>query len=224
MAHKRNVVPVYELDANELTSAMVGIGMNFAAEPTVDANIEDTLLFASIAGMEQDDLRVLAVLTTWLGVHTPFVNADRLIRLVRAQTSKRVRTFWCAFAQWQDKDRRFARLAQLHKGPKVDLLAVGSKFQLKRHGEDHRFAGTALRVAANVLRDRPDDVLSATELAKHHGPYRWRVIIGPSYRADIWAALDDDQSSTVAELARRTYGSFATAWRVKRDFGLIRNC
>jgi hypothetical protein len=50
--------------------------MKFATPADLDANIENTLLFASIEGMEQSDLRVLAVLVTWFGVHAPWVNAD----------------------------------------------------------------------------------------------------------------------------------------------------
>jgi hypothetical protein len=46
-------------------------------------------------------------------------------------------------------------------------------------------------------------------------------MIGPTYRADMWAALDTDPDQSAAELARRTYGSFATAWHVRRDFGLL---
>jgi 2-oxo-4-hydroxy-4-carboxy--5-ureidoimidazoline (OHCU) decarboxylase len=42
-----------------------------------------------------------------------------------------------------------------------------------------------------------------------------------TYRADMWAAMEDDPSISVAELARRTYGSFATASQVKRDWQLI---
>jgi 2-oxo-4-hydroxy-4-carboxy--5-ureidoimidazoline (OHCU) decarboxylase len=37
----------------------------------------------------------------------------------------------------------------------------------------------------------------------------------------MWAAMEDDPSISVAELARRTYGSFATASQVKRDWQLI---
>jgi hypothetical protein len=37
----------------------------------------------------------------------------------------------------------------------------------------------------------------------------------------MWAALEHDTTLSVAELARTTYGSFATAWRVRRDFGLL---
>jgi hypothetical protein len=63
----------------------------------------------------------------------------------------------------------------------IDLLATGTAFQIGRHGEDNRFAGSKLRVPGNTLRDRKEDVLQP------------------------------------AELARRTYGSFATAWGVRRD-------
>jgi hypothetical protein len=49
---------------------MASIGMNVAAEPSeAPANIEDTLVGASVAGMEGGDLRTLAVLVTWLGQH-----------------------------------------------------------------------------------------------------------------------------------------------------------
>jgi hypothetical protein len=40
--------------------------------------------------------------------------------------------------------------------------------------------------------------------------------MGPGYRADMWAALEAEPTLKPAELARRTYGPFATAWRVKR--------
>ena len=96
--------------ADELTARMVGIGMNFAAKPRPDADLEATLVHASSLGMVDGDLRVLSVLTTWLGVHHAHVNADRLVRLSAAETSERVRAYWAAIATWLAKDRRFARL------------------------------------------------------------------------------------------------------------------
>lgn len=81
-----------------LTEAMAGIGMGFAAQPNPRANIEETLLFASIDAMDRDDLRVLAVLVTWFGVHHERVNADRIIRLV-AHQSDRVKALWSALAR-----------------------------------------------------------------------------------------------------------------------------
>jgi len=208
------------LTGDELSAALAGIGMNLAVTPAPNPNIEDALLFASIEGMERDDLRVLALLVTWLGIHVAWVNADRLVTLVRAQPVIRVRAFWAAVAQWCTRDRRLARLRRLHRGPAVDLLTVGTDFQIKRHGEDPRFQGTALRVPAGVLRDRRADVLSPAELARRHRTYRCRVIMGPSYRADMWAALELEPHLTSAEIARRAYGSYATAAAVRLGFAL----
>jgi len=221
MPYSRALASQVPLAGDALTSAMVGIAMNFAAPGTADANIEDTLFFASVEAMERDDRRVAAVLVTWFGVHAPRVNADRLTKLVAKQASARVRALWSALARWQSRDRRFARLAKVYRGPRVDLLATGTNFQVSRHGEDPRFAGSSLRVPANVLRDRLADVLTPSELARRHRAYRFRVMLGPSYRADMWAALDDDPTLSAAALARRTYGSFATAWHVRHDYAIL---
>jgi hypothetical protein len=221
MSFSRALAPTAVPEPNALTAAMVGIGMSFAARASRDPNIEDTLLFAAVAAMEQHDLRVLAVLVTWFGIHHPFVNADRLTKIVSAHGSPRVQALWSALGTWQHQDRRFARLAALHRGPRLDLLPTGTEFQVSRHGEDPRFAGSALRVPANVLRDRPADVLAPAELARRHRAYRWRVTMGPTYRADVWAALEADPALSAAALARRTYASFATAWQAKRDHTLL---
>lgn len=210
------------LAGDELSAAMAGIGMNFAVSArATNPNIEDTLLFASIEGMEHGDLRALAVLVTWFGIHGSWLNADRLIGLVRSQGSVRVRAFWTALAQWHRQDRRFARLRRLHRGTPVDLLAVGTDFLLKKRGEDPRFQGTALRVPAGVLRDRRADVLSPAELARRLPAYRFRVMMGPSYRADMWAALATQPNLTTAAIARQAYGSYATAAAVRRAFAVV---
>lgn len=172
MANKRAITPSAILTGEALTRAMAGIGMRFAAKPAEEPNIEDTLLAASIEGMEHDDLRVLSVLVTWLGVHCSGIDADRLFRVVSSQGSPRVRAFWAAVAQWLHEDRRFARLADLHDGSRIDVLRVGSEFQIRRKGEDTRFQETVLRVPAGVLRDRTEDVLSRAELAKRHRAYQ----------------------------------------------------
>lgn len=217
MAFSRTVVADSLPEGDALTSACAGIGMVFAAKPTRDANVEDTLIAASIEGMDRDDLRMLAVLVTWLGVHHERVNADRLIRAVGDIESARVRVFWAAIAVWLERDRRFAKLAARDDERRIDLLTSGTEFQVRRRGEDVRFAGGPLRVPAGVLRERDADVMTPGEVAKVHRAYRWRVIIGPSYRADLWAANEADPNASTAELARKTYASFASAWQVKRD-------
>jgi hypothetical protein len=150
-----------------------------------------------------------------------WVNADRLTKLIAAQRSPRLRALGAALARGQSQDRRFARLAALYVGLRQDLTEAGTEFQVARHGEDPRFAGSPVRVASHILRDRAGDVLQPAELATRHHAYRCRVMMGPSYRADMWAALEEDPTLSAAALARRTYGSFATAWHVRCDFGLL---
>jgi len=203
-----------------LTARMAGVGMNFAARTERDADIEGTLLLASSLGMDDGDLRVLSVLTTWLGVHHSHVNADRLIRLVASHESRRVHAYWAAIASWLSTDRRFARLGA-YEGGTVDLLPVGTEFQLKRKGEDERFAHSTLRVPQGTLRDRAEDVLSPEALAKRHAGYRNRVMMGPTWRADVWTVLEKDPGLSVAEAARRASCSFATAWQTARDFRVL---
>jgi hypothetical protein len=217
MPHRRSTAPRL-FTGDDLTRAMVGIGMNFAAHPLADANIEDTIVSASVAGMIEDDLRVLAVLATWLSVHHAWVNADRLIRALHEHHSERLCAFWSAVGNWLAKDRRLSRLLKLYRGPRVDLLRSGSDFQIRRRGEDTRFKDSALRVPGGVLRDRPADVLAPRELAARHTAYRLRMQMGPSYRADMWALISAEPGLTPSQLADRAYGSFATAWQVRRDF------
>src|SRR2546427_1435994 len=148
MAYKRPLHPAELPRGDALTSAMVGIGMNFAAPGNADPNIEDTIIAASIEGMEHDDLRTLSVLMTWLGVHLQWVNVDRLTRLVANVSSSRTRAFWRSIARWRKQDRRLARLSKLYRGPRIDLLRVGTDFQVGRHGQDPRFVRGPLRVPA----------------------------------------------------------------------------
>jgi hypothetical protein len=37
----------------------------------------------------------------------------------------------------------------------------------------------------------------------------------------MWAAIEEDPTLSAAALARKAYGSFATAWHVRRDFELV---
>lgn len=222
MAHRRAIVSAQAASGDALTADLVGVGMLVGGCGSRDPNIEDTLLAASVEGMERGDLRVLAVLVTWFGVHSGRVNADRLTRLVALTASKRVGALWSALARWRAPDRRFTRLARAYHGARVDLLAVGTDFQVARQGEDPRFAGSRLRVPANVLRDRVGDVLGPEELAAQHSAYRWRLAIGPTYRADMWATLERRPDLPAASLARATYGSFASAWQARRDHGIWR--
>jgi hypothetical protein len=195
--------------------------MNLAVEADVEAHIEETLLHASEAGMDNGDLRVLALLTTWLGLHHTHVNADVLVRLVAAHPSHRVKAYWAAVAQWLGKDRRLTRFIAGFDGAGVDLLPVGTDFQIARRGEDERFRQTKLRVPAGALRDRAEDVLSPAALIQQHRGYRNRIWMGPTPRADVWSELEREPTITVAEAARRARCAFSTAWEVAQSYKLL---
>lgn len=222
MGFRRVVEPRVLPEGAALSAAMAGVGLAVAGDPDYAAPIEDTLFAVSIEGMESDRLRELALLTSWWSLHAPFVNADRLFELAKRSGSERVRAYWSALARARKPDPRFGRFATLAPGGDVHLLRVGSVFQLARRGEDSRFAGGPLRVPEGVLRARDGDVLSPERLARHNRTYRARVLMGPSYRADMWAALERSPRLSVSALARETYGSIATASRVKRDRALWR--
>ena len=145
MSFSRTLSPCAPVTGDLLTSYMTASGMNFAATSFPEPNIEDTLLFASIEGLEEDNLRGLAVLVTGFEVHAPWVNADRLAKLMVAQKSPRLRALWAALARGQGKDRRFARLAASYVGLRQDLIEAGTEFQVARRGEDPRFAVFLLR-------------------------------------------------------------------------------
>ena len=222
MAFRRTTSPEVMPAPDELTARMVGIGMNIAAAAQPDADIEGTLVFASALGMDDGDLRVLAVLTTWLGVHHTHVNADRLVRLVGAHPSERVRAYGSAIATWLEKDRRLARLGGAYDGAPIELLPTGTEFQIKRRGEDERFTGSKLRVPKGTLRDRHEDVLPPEVLVRRHAGYRNRVLMGPSFRADVWTALEHAPDLSIADIARKASCSFATAWQAAQDYRLLR--
>jgi hypothetical protein len=211
-------VPLVE----ELTARMAGIGLRFAVAPVTDADIELTLVHASAAGMDDGDLRVLSVLTTWLGKHSARVNTERLGRALDEHLSERVQAYWSAIGTWLSDDKRFARIEGRFDGARIDLLSTGTEFQVQRRGEDARLESSCLRVPEGTLRDREADVLEPGELAKCHRGYRNRVQMGPTWRADVWTALESEPNMAVAECARRVRCSFAAAWGAVQDFHLLR--
>ena len=221
MAFSRQVLP-RDLPHEDLVSSMVSIGINLGSTPSSQpANIEDVLFFASLGAIEGEDFRILSVLTTWLGVHHSIINVDRLKTLVSSNSNQKFKAYWASIGTWLNSDHRFSKIAQLYKGPKVELLSVGTDFQISRHGEDPRFSIGFLKVPANLLRDRKSDVLSPTQVAHQLRAYYNRVIIGPSYRADMWTAVEENPEISAANLARTAYGSFATAWRVKQEWLVV---
>lgn len=219
MSFKRVLHPLEYATGEQLSSDLVGIGFRLAAPPPDnEPNIEDTLVAASIEGIVREDLRVLALLADWISIHVDRINVDRLTKLVAALPHKTLRAFWAGVAHWQRSDPRMKKLLKVHTKQRVDLLPDGGSFLIQRDGEDERFVGSPFRVAARTLRHRPSDILSPNELAERHSAYKWRIVIGPTYRADMWAFLEKNESCRTNDLAKKCYGSWPTAWAVKNDW------
>lgn len=219
MGYSRTLLPDPMPTGDELDAMLAGIGCAVAATPLRDANIEDALLGAVVSGMEEDDLRRLGLAVQWIALHARAINTDRLVRAVPLLPGERSRACWVAISRWLKADRRWKRLAGRRES--ADLLRVGNAFQMRRRGPDPRFAGTALRVPAGTLRERPGDVLEPTALAQWHRGYRHRIMLGPGYRADMWAIAEREPGASATTLARRAYGSFATAWQVRQDLAVL---
>lgn len=223
MVFKRILLPNSFPIGDSLTSNFIGIGFRLNGKPNWDANIEDTLVGASLEGLSGDG-RVLSLLVDWIGLHYTRINADRLVLMILKMHTKQPKlfsTFWAAVSQWLHTDIRFSRLGRLVPKRRVNFLDDRTDFLVKKNGEDERFQGTCLRIPKGVLRHRNDDIFSPVELTENNMSYRLRVMIGPSYRADMWAWLCRDSKLSAAEVARRSYGSYPTAFAVKRDFEIV---
>lgn len=220
MSFSRNTAVLEPPTEEILTRRMVSVGLNFAARSAESADIEQTIILASIEGMG-GDFRVLSVLTTWLGVHADYINIDKLHRLLKTINDKRVIAYWRAIGQWQSKDKRFLKIVGLPSVKRIDVLPIETDFLIKRNGEDIRFVDTAIRTPTKALRDRIADVLPPEMLAAKHVGYRNRVKMGPRWRADVWTQLELDPKISTAEAARRAGCSYAAAWAVHRDFRLL---
>ncbi len=223
MAFKRvQSLSLYPL-GDELTTKLNGIGFKLGGNTEKNPNIEDALIAAALEGMS-GDFRVLALLTDWFSLHFERVNIDRLIRALKLVRDRRAKVYFSAVGCWLQKHQGFKKLSKIYRGEDIFLgLNKSHLFLIKRNGEDPRFKNSKLRVANGTLRNRPDDILTPTQLAKIHSDYYYRILIGPSYRADMASLYFRNPAITASELAKKTYGSFATAWEVMKDIGLIRN-
>jgi hypothetical protein len=218
MGYKRIFSKTDYFTGINLTRKLKGIGFRFSGEMDTNENIEDCLISACIEGMN-GDFRVLSLLTDWIFIHFKIINADRLFRALLELNNKNVKCYFVAILKNFKKEFAEKKFSVLYKGSKITL---GDEFLLIRNGEDARFKNTKLSVPNKLLRSRPDDILEIKELAKLHNDYFYRALIGPSYRADMISKLISNPKITAAELARSTYGSFATAWEIINEIEPMR--
>jgi hypothetical protein len=221
MSFKRIECLTEYAQADDLTPKLIGVGFKLGGAAELNANIEDCLIAAAAEGMA-GDFRILSLVTDWFFLHQKFVNIDRLIRALKQIKDSRVKCYFSSIGKWLQKDSGYKKLSKIYRGEILVLgLTPDYKFLIKRNGEDERFIGTKLLVANKTLRSRPDDIVSSKELAAKHQDYFYRVLIGPSYRADMISHYLRNPTLTASQLAKNTYGSFATAWEVMKDINLL---
>ena len=132
--------------------------------------------------------------------------------------------YFSSLGKWLQKDSGYKKLSKIYRGEPQNLgLNSEYQFLINRNGEDERFKGTKLLVAKKTLRSRHEDILNSSDLSKIHKDYYYRVLIGPSYRADMVSQYLNDRSLNAGQLAKKTYGSYATAWEVMKHINLLPN-
>lgn len=208
-----------------LDRALRSIGVRVGAQELSAraADLEVTLVSAVRAALPTD-YRLLGLLVAWLDVHHMRVNVPKLLRLAARDERPLALAWWSAMGTWLARhDTRWRPFVKLYAGaplylddPEVTVL------QLQRSGPDPRFERSALRVHAKLLRARTADVDSSVLLASRHPLYRKRVELGPGYRADVWAALDESPDESAAEIARRVGCAYETARSVAEDWRIAR--
>jgi hypothetical protein len=214
------------LRGSALHASMRTLGMRLGASAVGGSlDIEKTLVSVELDALPRD-FRALGVVLAWLEVHEPRVNVPRLLRFADELCEAPIaRAWWAAIGSWLcGTDARWKTLTRLYEGPALALEdAEITALQIRRVGEDARFAGSSLRVHAKLLRSRASDVEAPAQLARHHAWYLRRLQFGPNYRADVWAALDAQPEASPAEIARTVGCAYETARSVARDWKLVRD-
>lgn len=212
------------LSGGALNASMRGIGMRVGAQEPAAADLEVTLVSVAHHVLPHD-YRTLGVLVAWFDVHQDRVNVPRLLRLVRIVAKAPLeKAWWASIATWLERqDARWRPMTRIYEGPSLDLDdAVVTELQLRRVGHDPRFEHAPLRIHARLLRSRATDVDDPIQLAARNPLYLRRVQLGASYRADVWAALDEDPNATPAVIARKVGCAYETARSVARDWATAR--
>ena len=218
-----------------LDSDLRAIGFNLGGgKKSTDPNIEASLISASIEAVNNKDNRIAGLLVDWITLHYLRVNVDRLTKFVFSLNDsdyKFVKIFWCANAQRLFlKDQRFKRLSELYSGKRLNFadrfVKKGqervTKVLIEIKGEDERFKRTCIRVPKGYFSERPHQIFPVSVIAKNHLSYRYRVMMGSSYRADLWALLDSDPNISAYALGKKAYCSYRSAYIAKKDYELLK--
>ena len=217
----------------QLDSSLRSIGFNvFCHRKSRDSNIEATLISASIETIHNKDTRLGGLLVDWITIHSSRINADKLTKFVGQMDDykyKFIKIFWCANAQrLAAKDQRFKRLSQIYKGKRINLADYltsnkrkPTKLLITLKGEDERFKNTCIQLPKGYFSERPNQILPSSIIAESHLPYRYRLMMGASYRADVWALIKRNSGISAYALAKKAYCSYRTAYITKKDYEML---
>ena len=218
-----------------LDSDLRAIGFNLGGgKKSTDPDIEASIISASIEAVNNKDTRIGGLLVDWITVHYLRINVDRLTKFVFSLNDsdyKFVKIFWCANAQrFFIKDQRFKRLSELYNGKRLNFVdrfvkkgqKKVTKMLIEIKGEDERFKRTCIRVPKGYFSERPCQIFPVSVIAKNHLPYRYRVMMGSSYRADLWALLDSNPGISAYALGKKAHCSYRSAYIAKKDYELLK--
>lgn len=220
MSYRRDDAPKKIFTDHELTARLIGIGFRFSGKPTRDPDIEDVLISAAHGAVLGGDGRLWTGLLDWWAIHHSCVNADRMIRALSALDIAPLGTFFAGLAQSIEPEGRFRALARMSRGKRLVIFNEEYRYRLARDGEAERFEGTSLAVPRSLYTQSSRDVFSQKELCAWHSAYRWRITMGPTYRADLWAACERAFPRTAYSLAQELHCSLGAARRVLHDYEL----
>jgi hypothetical protein len=85
-------------------------------------DLEETIMRATMCGMEDDDYRVLSLATQWLETHALILDLERIGGFLSANGHPRTRAFWCAIGQMFAHHPRFTPLTHFHTGGRMNLI------------------------------------------------------------------------------------------------------
>jgi len=223
------------LQEEALANDLHAIGINLSAtKRSVDPSIEETLVRGVFWSIHHDDSRLISLIVDWISIHYQRINVDRLTSIVTQlprENFKWIQIFWCAQGQrLVKKDKRFRRIAELYSGDRFDYIdrfkgphdkrLTAAYISLK--GEDERFVDTCLRIPSGAFSQRPQQIFQAEEIARKHFQFRYRVMFGPTYRADIWAILRQNPHYSGYRLAKLAHCSRPSATRIMHDYHIVK--
>lgn len=183
------------------------------------ADIEATLLDAVEAF--PTDLRLAALVLTWVKVHGEHVIVEKLGKLaIQRRTENPGAMPWLsAVAAWAVEcgSHKWGKLVRKAHPPRYLPPREVTESAIARKGREEWAARWGYRVPKDALRIRERDVLTPAELIARNPQYRNRYLFGPSWRADIVTAIQSGVTSPAA-ISRVVGCSYEPARRVATEY------